>query len=256
MALPDLARLAEQLEDGSVDSAIEGLESFVDRYPAHGLAHLLLARAYRKQGRREQSLRQLSRSWFWLGEIPAVHEERLAIAEADALTWGESSSSAAGAEDSTDAESEPDPEEAASDEEDAADPGEAEIPTGEPAIPDGDRPEELEADLKERLGNPEIEDDEDLRDLDTLIRELEGARISPEPDVGSGPERPAQAGEDEEDGEEEEEVVSETLARIYERQKEFAAAAEAYRELAEEHPERSEEFFEKSKEMERKAEQP
>jgi regulator of sirC expression with transglutaminase-like and TPR domain len=78
-------------------------------------------------------------------------------------------------------------------------------------------------------------------DLDTLIHQLETApRIRPDPDFRD-------EGLDEED--EEEGLVSETLARIYATQKQYAAAARAYEQLAELHPDRAAEFEAKASEM-------
>lgn len=233
MSLPDLVELAGRLDEGAIEPVVRELESITERVPGFAVAHLLLARAYRLRGDRERALEALSRCWFWLGDAPGIREEYLALARSEEIGRAEGSDDSAQPEGS---------DESAQPEEDA-DPG------AEPPVPAGDRPEELEADLQERFGDPD--EVEDVEDLDTLIRELEGARISPEPDVGST----GDPAEDEEADEKGGEVVSETLARIYERQKEYAAAAEAYRELSEEHPDRSEEFREKSKEMERRARQ-
>lgn len=244
MQLTDLSEYAARLDDDRIDSTIEELEAVLERVPDHGTAHLLLARAHRMKGRRREALRSLAECWFWLGDVPAVREEYLEIArvepEEDALAG------------------EPEAEDSPSEADDSSAPGSlpdlGETSGGrtepDPAVPAGDRPEELEADLQERFGDPELEDEEDVEDLDTLIRELEGARIAPEPEMGSSERTSEEAEPDDE-----EEVVSETLARIYERQKEFGAAAEAYRELAEEHPDRSDEFLEKAREMDRRADQ-
>ena len=78
-------------------------------------------------------------------------------------------------------------------------------------------------------------------DLDSLIRELEDApRIRPDPNF---------IGEDEEEGIDDEiadDMVSETLARIYVAQGQFGEAASVYETLADQHPEGAEEFLEKA----------
>ncbi|MCH7638777.1 MAG: hypothetical protein IH855_04875 [Bacteroidetes bacterium] len=78
-------------------------------------------------------------------------------------------------------------------------------------------------------------------DLDSLIRELEDApRIRLNPNF---------IGEDEEEGFDDEiadDMVSETLARIYVAQGQFGEAASVYETLADQHPERAEEFLEKA----------
>lgn len=78
-------------------------------------------------------------------------------------------------------------------------------------------------------------------DLDSLITELESARIVPKPDFESIP-SPA-LDDDIED------VVSETLARIYASQKQYEEAARVYEQLAEQQPEQAPSFLEKAAEM-------
>ncbi len=70
--------------------------------------------------------------------------------------------------------------------------------------------------------------------LDDLIAQLEGARIEPRPDMDALP-----APELESDIED---MVSETLARIYAAQKQFGEAANVYDKLAEQQPDRAEEY--------------
>ncbi len=71
-------------------------------------------------------------------------------------------------------------------------------------------------------------------DLDNLIQELENAKIVPDPDTSSiSLDAPV---EDDHD------VVSETLARIYENQNYLEEAADVYDKLAGQQPDRSEEF--------------
>jgi len=71
-------------------------------------------------------------------------------------------------------------------------------------------------------------------DLDNLIQELENAKIVPDPDTSSiSLDIPV---EDDQD------VVSETLARIYENQNYLEEAADVYDKLARQQPGRSEEF--------------
>jgi tetratricopeptide (TPR) repeat protein len=83
-------------------------------------------------------------------------------------------------------------------------------------------------------------------DLDSLIEQLESApRIRPDEDPFS------HAG----DTELNHEVVTVTLARIYENQKQFTAAAHVYERLAQEEPQRAEEFRRKADEMRRLAQQ-
>lgn len=85
----------------------------------------------------------------------------------------------------------------------------------------------------------------EFQDLDRLINELETASIVPDPDVPLLP-----ADELESDIED---VVSETLARIYANQSYFEEAAIVYEKLASQHPHRKEEFLQRSAEMKEKA---
>jgi hypothetical protein len=86
---------------------------------------------------------------------------------------------------------------------------------------------------------------DEVSDLDELIEMLENApRLRP---VGD------EYLDDDVEGEAGGEVVSETLARIYETQQQYAAAARAYASLAREHPERTEEFEARAAEMRRRA---
>ena len=81
----------------------------------------------------------------------------------------------------------------------------------------------------------------EFQDLDKLIEELETARIVPDPEVDMIPQSDLDT--------EIEDVVSETLARIYAHQKYFLEAADVYAKLAEQHPEKMEMFKAKAEEM-------
>ncbi|GIV60183.1 hypothetical protein GQ464_002940 [Rhodocaloribacter litoris] len=85
----------------------------------------------------------------------------------------------------------------------------------------------------------------DFEDLDRLIAELEAARIVPDPDLENMP--PPELENEIDD------VVSETLARIYAAQNQFEEAARVYEQLASQEPERATEYLQKATEMRRKA---
>ncbi len=81
-------------------------------------------------------------------------------------------------------------------------------------------------------------------DLDRLIDELESARIIPDPHPES---IPAPDLDDEID-----DVVSETLARIYATQSQYEEAAVVYEKLAHQQPDRAGEFMARAEEMRKK----
>ncbi len=85
----------------------------------------------------------------------------------------------------------------------------------------------------------------EFQDLDRLINELETASIVPDPDI------PMVSPDDLES--DIEDVVSETLARIYANQSYFEEAATVYEKLAVQHPDRKDEFLQRSAEMKEKA---
>lgn len=85
----------------------------------------------------------------------------------------------------------------------------------------------------------------EFQDLDRLINELETASIVPDPDI------PMVSPDDLES--DIEDVVSETLARIYANQSYFAEAAGVYEKLAVQHPYRKEEYLQRAAEMKEKA---
>lgn len=80
-----------------------------------------------------------------------------------------------------------------------------------------------------------------LDDLDSLIVELESARIVPRPDDDPAP---APDLESNVDG-----MVSETLANIYAAQSQYKESARIFAKLAEMHPDRADEFHSKAAEM-------
>ncbi|MDE2995760.1 MAG: hypothetical protein OXT73_03335, partial [Bacteroidota bacterium] len=90
-------------------------------------------------------------------------------------------------------------------------------------------------------GLSEQGDTPEFQDLDKLIHELETASIVPDPDI------PLVSDSDLES--DIEDVVSETLARIYANQSYFEEAAQVYEKLAVQHPAKKDEFLQRAEEM-------
>lgn len=90
-----------------------------------------------------------------------------------------------------------------------------------------------------------LREDEPYHELDELIKELETARIVPDPDV-----KPIDAGRLVPDVED---VVSETLAKIYANQKFYEEAARVYEKLAVQQKDRKEEFIQKATDIRQRA---
>ncbi|WP_179862258.1 hypothetical protein [Longibacter salinarum] len=104
------------------------------------------------------------------------------------------------------------------------------------------------------LSQPEIssasdapdEQDDTIGDLDRLIQDLESARIEPRPDLDDLPEPDLE--DDVED------LVSETLARIYAAQSQYREAARIYVKLASQEPANARDHLEQAAEMRKQAE--
>lgn len=84
-----------------------------------------------------------------------------------------------------------------------------------------------------------------IDDLDHLIEELESARINPDPDPDS-----AQTPDLEDDIDD---MVSETLARIYASQDQYEEAARVYLRLADQYPAQEQEYLQQAAEMRERA---
>jgi len=93
---------------------------------------------------------------------------------------------------------------------------------------------------------------DDFDDLDRLIEELESARITPTPNPTDAPE-PATSDEDDED-DRADDLVSETLARIYASQGKYREAMRVYLKLAAQKPDQMRPLLEKASAMRVEAE--
>jgi tetratricopeptide (TPR) repeat protein len=244
---------ARHLAEGRPAAAVDVLERLVADFPAYVTAHVLLAKAYEASRRSAEALEAWHHAYFLMPGSPLVVRERTRLLRTAPIE-GQPDDTATG--DAAPEDRAPD--EAASEEgdeasleewdesspemEDATSPPEEAAITyisEEPLVGSDEPSAEPEAAMDETATGPGAMDEAD--DLDSLIHQLENApRIRPDPDFRD---------EGIEEEGDEEGMVSETLARIYATQKQYAAAARAYEQLAEEHPERADEFEAKAAEM-------
>jgi len=260
------------MEEGSLDEARTMLQNMLHMAPQHLAARVLLARLYESEGDHETA--------FTLWKQAAFHGPGVALIE-DGLReamirhhFGEETELSL--PDDVAAESEaafPDPSEEeapapvsleAEEEEEseaAEDAGPEEQPVAEPEAqpePESEPAPEPEAAAEDEVV-PALEPDAapapadaqadaqgeasrpEFQDLDRLIEELETAHIVPDPDIELLP-----VDELEPDIED---VVTETLARIYANQSYFTEAATVYDKLAAQYPDRAEEFKAKASDM-------
>lgn len=274
MSLPDLESPLALLEQNNLDAAIDVLQQKVNALPAHLVAHVLLARAYEAREDWTQALKAWEEVRVLMPNSPVARDGKRRVlrhmeGSEDAsgrsmeavlpdVDVGTSPGDAASAEPSPDDDSrEESPTEEASDSTDASDAlerlrrhveREARRGGARPDLSEEARASETgdEGELstpEEQIEKFETEDSGD--DLDSLIEELEAARIEPDP---QGQEPPPPDLESEKG-----EVVSETLAQIHENQSNFEDAAQIYEKLAAQEPDRADEFQEKAAEMRKRA---
>lgn len=206
------------------------LEAHLAQQPHHAAARVLLARAYAAEKRWDDAQQQWQRARLLAPGSPAVHEgqRQMFAARAAATT---SAARPAARKSEADALAAP----ARASEilrEIEARSGEAssEVPEGE-AGRDRSRGVDVSA----------------VDDLDRLIEELDAARMAPDPEIDDIPTPDLE--------DDLEEVVSETLARIYAAQSQHGEAARVYDKLAEQQPERAAEFQERAAEMRARADE-
>ena len=213
MSLPDVPALLDRLaqrDAGPEDR--ETLRALTETFPGYVTAHVALARTCEQEGSWDEARRSWKRAHLLLPTSPAVREglRRTAAPREERSGQEHSGQEHSGQEHSGEPASDDAPRAEAFDE--------ASSETSRP-LESGEAPAQVPSSDREAH-------------LDTLIEELEGARIEPSPN----PDDDVPAPELDADGD----VVSPTLARIYEAQGQLEEAARVHRRLAEEHPDEAE----------------
>jgi len=216
MAFTNLENILKMVADGRAEEAVPLLESFIEHFPSYAPAQVVLARTHESMGHWREALHRWQTARYMVPNSPAVEAgmQRTILA--------------------------------------LAAPDEAAIPSTGWArpIPSGatsktnDRAWTSVGKVLEAAssgGSPEPSGAAGFDDLDRLIGELESARIIPDPDLDAFPAPDLDV--------EIEDVVSETLARIFAAQSQYEEAAQVYDKLAEQQPERAAEFTDKAREL-------
>ncbi len=256
------------MDEGAFDEAVSTLERTIAQMPAYAPAYVLLARAYEAQERWAEALTAWQNARFFAPNSPVVETGLLRVLDRYEASEDEDGNPTSGSpSDPMDRladeliatireRNDTEPPAAAAASETIADESipndassrEEDVPARTEPAPDGDgapsgsdqAPSPLE-ELMLRTPDPDRPLPPDIEDLDRLIDELENARIDPQPDLEDVP--PPDLDHDIDD------MVSETLARIYVSQKQYAEAARVYTRLAAQEPERADEYLDKAATM-------
>lgn len=241
----DLQHVLDLVEEGAFDKVTSTLRQVVAQMPAYAPAYVLLAQAYEAQERWPEALATWQRAHFFAPNSPVVEAGLWRVLDRqDAVSAEPSEDNPPGAMDQMadelletirDEASPSPPADDALDEEAA------------PSVGAPSSPEPAPTPLEELMRRPPPDEPlpDDIRDLNRLIEELEEARIDPQPNLDDVPAPDLDS--------DIEDVVSETLARIYASQKKFEEAARVYLRLASQEPEQADAFLEKAADMRSRA---
>jgi len=225
MAISEIKQAVQYMRAGDTTEAVPLLERVTTQMPQYVTAHVLLARMYEAADRGEDALRTWEHAAFLLPGSPTIRAgvrrvlRRQPTLPSTAPSTPRTADRRDDASPSAEASSSATAPTAA-----AAPPPRAEAPASAAAA------EALEAEGE---------------DLDRLIEDLETARIVPRPDLDDIPEPDLDDDIDD--------MVSETLARIYSSQEQYGEAARIYEKLAAMDPDRAEEMEAKAEAMRAKA---
>ncbi len=223
----DIQVPVDLLHDGKSQDAIPILEFITDAMPAHVTAHVLLAQAYAKEERWEEAKFSWQNAAFLMPNSPAIQKGFRHVLKM--LTRQISLSEAPVAKPEPPA---PLPEVK---EQKSTEINPSQVPKNSYAPP-------LPPVLAKIAQQAEIKDAEEL---DSLIEELESARIVPKPEHEKIETQVLETDIDD--------MVSETLARIFEGQKQFDEAARVYDKLATMQPDRASDFSRKASDLRARA---
>jgi tetratricopeptide (TPR) repeat protein len=223
MAISEIKQAVQYMRAGDTTQAVPLLERVTTQMPQYVTAHVLLARMYEAADRAEDALRTWEHAAFLLPGSPTIR------AGVRRVLRQQPSISAPAPSPSRTAERRDDASPSAASAGAAATGAPAEPPRAE-APASAAAAEALEAEGE---------------DLDRLIEDLETARIVPRPDLDDIPEPDLDDDIDD--------MVSETLARIYSSQEQYGEAARIYEKLAVMDPDRAEEMEAKAADMRAKA---
>jgi tetratricopeptide (TPR) repeat protein len=215
MAVPDVQEILRMLDDGREAEAIGKLEAALPRESLNVTLRILLARAYERVGRLGDAMESWTTALFLApgSSVARAGVRRFRNTYPDLVRI----------------------------------PSAPDHPLEQPAAPYPESapvatPAPFEPDpVPGRV--VAASDDSSSANLDRLIERLQGARIVPDPDFEIDESLVS------EDDDDRDNLVSETLARIYAAQEQYREAAQVYEVLAEQQPERAEEFRMKAREM-------
>jgi len=240
MPVSDLQTALAALQREDAETAVPPLQRTVAEFPAHLTAHVLLALAYESQDQWEKALKRWAIAHTLLPNSPVVRDGKARVLRRMGPPADRSVADVLAEQESQNTENS-ELEALRRQVEKAARRGGAQPSPGDAS--EMPQPDQAPVDTPEERVE-ELRDDTSEDELDHLIEELESARIEPNPDVEDVPEPEL---------EEEADVVSETLARIYESQGQYAEAAQVYEELASEEPDRADELRDRAAEMRKRA---
>lgn len=247
MPLPDIQDAAELIEQDQPAQAIPLLERLAEALPVYAAAHVFLAQAYEQEERWEEALAAWQRAYFL---VPASRTADEGLRRAIAARARASLPTAP----ATPPPIAPTPETPTRTARQPTQPAPkapkrtSEAEPAQPAPPPKQTPQPQTSEAKKpepKTSEKQGKDRFGTSDLDQLIENLEAVRILPRPDIES---LPTPSLDDEI-----EDMVSETLARIYASQKQYDEAARVYELLAAQQPERATGFLEKARQMRARA---